>query len=393
MSIRRTRVVMTILFATIAAVISITPVLLWRAERVDAIHRDVQDELIDQMDEVFFDELSGQRPDDFPTWYVDVNDGYVDAYVDTELEPPLYGWIRDAGESPSFRSYSLDGAESYLAYIRPKNEGQGYVTLIETAERDRRLDSLNHRVLVMVVLLLGGCAALGFVLTGLALRPVRRLFADQRGFLADAAHEMRTPLAVILASSSHALSRARSSEEYVRSLSEIRAAAERASTGVNEMLDMVRLESGQALPRTAPLRLDLLAEEVAAAIRLEDCQIIAEPSDPVVVDADMALLRQAIENIVRNAARRATQVELVTRTEGRDGIIEVIDNGTGFDPATVDRVFERFQRGDRQGEAGIGLAIVKAIAAAHGGTASAVNRDGGGAVVALRIPLNRAAHQ
>ena len=393
MSIRRTRVVMTILFATIAAVISITPVLLWRAERVDAIHRDVQDELIDQMDEVFFDELSGQRPDDFPTWYVDVNDGYVDAYVDTELEPPLYGWIRDAGESPSFRSYSLDGAESYLAYIRPKNEGQGYVTLIETAERDRRLDSLNHRVLVMVVLLLGGCAALGFVLTGLALRPVRRLFADQRGFLADAAHEMRTPLAVILASSSHALSRARSSEEYVRSLSEIRAAAERASTGVNEMLDMVRLESGQALPRTAPLRLDLLAEEVAAAIRLEDCRVIAEPSDPVVVDADMALLRQAIENIVRNAARRATQVELVTRTEGRDGIIEVIDNGTGFDPATVDRVFERFQRGDRQGEAGIGLAIVKAIAAAHGGTASAVNRDGGGAVVALRIPLNRAAHQ
>jgi len=393
MNIRRTRVVMTFLFATIAAVISITPLLLWRAERVDAIHRDVQDELIDQMDEVFFDELSGQRPEDFPTWYVDVNDGYVDPYIDTELEPPLYGWIRDAGESPSFRSYSLDGAENYLAYIRPKNEGQGYVTLIETADRDRRLDSVNDRVVVMVVLLLGGCAALGYFLTGLALRPVRRLFSDQRGFLADAAHEMRTPLAVILASSSHALSRARSSEEYVRSLSEIRAAAERASTGVNEMLDMVRLESGQALPRTAPLRLDLLAEEVAAAIRLEDCQIIAEPSDPVVVDADMALLRQAIENIVRNAARRATRVELVTRTEGRDGMIEVIDNGSGFDPATVDRVFERFQRGDRQGEAGIGLAIVKAIAAAHGGTASAANRDAGGAVVGVRIPLNRAAHQ
>lgn len=393
MNIRRTRVVMTALFATIAAVISITPVLLWRAERVDAIRRDVQDELIDQMDEVFFDELSGQKPDDFPTWYVDANDGYVDAYIETDLEPPLYGWIRDAGESPSFRSYSLDGAENYLAYIRPKNDGQGYVTLIETAERDRRLDSVNHRVTVMVILLLGGCAALGFFLTGLALRPVRRLFADQRGFLADAAHEMRTPLAVILASSSHALSRGRSSEEYVRSLSEIRAAAERASTGVNEMLDMVRLESGQVLPRTAPLRLDLLAEEVAAAIRLEACQIIAEPSDAVVVDADMALLRQAIENIVRNAARRASQVELVTRIEGRDGIIEVIDNGAGFDPATVDRVFERFQRGDRQGEAGIGLAIVKAIAAAHGGTATAANRDGGGAVVGLRIPLNRAAHQ
>ena len=393
MNIRRTRIVMSVLFASIAAAISITPVMLWRAERVDAIRRSVQSELTGQMDEVFYDALKGTRPDNFPAWFVDVNEGYVDAYIVTGLEPPLYSWIRDAGNDPSFRSYSLDGDQHYLAYIRPKAEGQGYVTLIDTGDRERRLDSVNRRVLVTVVLLLIGCALLGYFLTGLTLRPVRRLFSDQRGFLADAAHEMRTPLAVILASSSHALSRARSSEEYVRSLSEIRAAAERASTGVNEMLDMVRLESGQVLPRIAALRLDLLAEEVAAAVRVEECEVIAEPSDAVVVDADMALLRQAIENIVRNAVRRSTRVELVTRADGRDGIIDIVDTGAGFDPATLNRVFERFQRGDRQGEAGIGLAIVKAIAAAHGGTASASNRDGGGAVVTLRIPLNRASRQ
>lgn len=393
MNIRRTRIVMIVLFASIAAAISITPVMLWRAERVDSIRRSVQNELTGQMDEVFYDALKGTRPDNFPTWFVDVNEGYVDPYIVTGLEPPLYSWIRDAGTDPSFRSYSLDGVEHYLAYIRPKAQGQGYVTLIDTGDRDHRLDSVNHRVLVTVVLLLIGCALLGYFLTGLTLRPVRRLFSDQRGFLADAAHEMRTPLAVILASSSHSLSRARSSEEYVRSLSEIRAAAERASTGVNEMLDMVRLESGQVLPRIAALRLDLLAEEVAAAVRVEECEVIAEPSDAVVVDADMALLRQAIENIVRNAVRRSTRVELVTRAEGRDGIIDIVDNGAGFDPATLNRVFERFQRGDRQGEAGIGLAIVKAIAAAHGGTTSASNRDGGGAVVTLRIPLNRASRQ
>ena len=204
---------------------------------------------------------------------------------------------------------------------------------------------------------------------------------------------MRTPLAVVLASSSHALSRARSSEEYVRSLSEIRAAAERASTGVNEMLDMVRLESGQVLPRLAALRLDLLAEEVAAAVRLEECEVVADPTDPVVVDADMALLRQALENVVRNAARRSSTVELRSRVDGRDGVIEVSDNGPGFDPAVVDRVFERYQRGDRRGEAGIGLAIVKAIVTAHGGTVAAANQVEGGALVSLRIPLNRSAHQ
>jgi signal transduction histidine kinase len=179
----------------------------------------------------------------------------------------------------------------------------------------------------------------------------------------------------------------------VRSLSEIRSAAERASTGVNEMLEMVRLETGQVLPRLAPLRLDLLAEEVAAAIRLDDCDVIADPTESVVVDADMALLRQAIENVVRNAAMRAGRVELLTRIEGRDGVIDVSDDGPGFDEAIVGRVFERYQRGDRRGEAGLGLAIVKAIAAAHGGSASAANRVEGGAVVSLRIPLNRTSHQ
>jgi two-component system, OmpR family, sensor kinase len=83
---------------------------------------------------------------------------------------------------------------------------------------------------------------------------------------------------------------------------------------------------------------------------------------------------------------------LLTSINGRDGVIDVIDNGNGFDPAVLDRVFERYQRGDRRGEAGIGLAIVKGIVTAHGGSVSAANRPDGGAVVRLGIPLNRSAH-
>ena len=130
---------MTVLFGALVAVFSVAPLWLWRAERFDAINRDVQAQLLGQMDEVFQQELVGQRPDDFPTWFVNVNDGWVDPYIETDLEPPLYGWVRDAGLEPSFRSYSLDGRQTYLAYIRPKLEGQGYVTLVDTAVRDGRI--------------------------------------------------------------------------------------------------------------------------------------------------------------------------------------------------------------------------------------------------------------
>ena len=125
---------------------------------------------------------------------------------------------------------------------------------------------------------------------------------------------------------------------------------------------------------------------MAASIRADDATITAEPSASVVVDADMALLRQAVDNVVRNAARRASAVTIVTRVEGRDGMIEVLDNGPGFDAAVLPEVFERYRRGDTRGNAGMGLAIVQAILAAHGGAAEAENRVEGGACVRLRIP-------
>ena len=390
MGVRRQRPVLALLFASIATVIAIAPLLLWRSERADAIRSNLDTALVGQMEEVFAGEISGVRNTEFLTWLVNVNEGWTDPFAETDVEPPLFSWVRESGSEPDFREFSLDDGERYRGFIRPAADGFGWVTLAEASQRDDDLRALDRRTLLMggVILLAG--LALGAALSRLAIGPMRRVMGDQQSFLADAAHEMRTPLAVIMASSSQALSRPRSSEEYVRSLSEIRSAAERAATGVNEMLDLVRFENGQTMPRVGPLRLDLLAEEIAAAVRADDGEIIAEPGDPVVVAADMALLRQAVENVVRNASRRASRVELLTRIDRHDGVIEVVDDGPGFDPAVLPRVFERYQRGDRRGEAGIGLAIVRAIALAHGGSVAASNNtDGPGATVSIRIPLSR----
>jgi two-component system, OmpR family, sensor kinase len=156
---------------------------------------------------------------------------------------------------------------------------------------------------------------------------------------------------------------------------------------VNELLDLVRLDSGQAIPRRAPLRLDLLAEEVAASVSHDDAEVVAEPSAAVVVVADMALVRQALDNVVRNATHRASRVEITSREEDRMGVVEIADDGPGFDPAILPAVFDRYRRGDQRGANGIGLAIVKAIVETNGGDVTAENRSCGGAVITIRLPL------
>lgn len=393
MTLRRRQWLAAVLFSVAALALVAVPFRLWFTARESAINAANDAVLTEQMESILYGEITETR-DEWPIGYfVDSDTEYREPFGDYDIEPPLNQWMRESNGEPSFREYTVD--ETRLsALVRPINDTSGYVTLAYTADRDDQLADLRAAAWRWGLALVAICVLVGIGLSRLMILPLRRMLGDQQTFLADAAHEMRTPLAVILASSSQALARQRSNEEYVRSLSEIRSAAERASTGVNEMLDLVRFENGQMMPRLGPLRVDLLTEEVAASVRVDDVEIVAVLGATVIVQADMALLRQAIENVVRNASRRARHVELVTRTDRSDGVIEIRDNGPGFDPNILPHVFERYQRGDLRGEVGIGLAIVRAIAAAHGGSVTAANipgDDGGpaGAVVTLRIPLAR----
>jgi signal transduction histidine kinase len=336
----------------------------------------------------------GERVDDGLVFVVKPNTRETQALGATDLEPPLFRLAKEAEGGPA-QSWFLQSGRAFNTFTRRYDAETFLVTIEDTSwlEQENRSDrSAARRWSLATWALLAGLTG---ILTHRLLRPARRVLRERIDFLADAAHELRTPLSVIQASAGHALARERDPVDYVQSLVEIRSAAERAGAGVSELLDLARFDAGQAVPRLAPLRLDLLAEELVSATRLDDCDLSAETGPTVLVHADMALLRQALDNLIRNAASRSGQVVIRCRVDATDGVIEITDDGPGFNAEQLPYVFERYRRGDGRGSLGLGLPIAASIVAAHGGRVDIASpapqplSDKPGSVVTVRLPLSR----
>ena len=329
---------------------------------------------------------SDYTPPNVFTVHLDEDERWSDPVGDAWVELPLFTIAENTGGGSTFGRYDYLGS-TWLAYSVATSEADWLVSAVDLSAYESDASSLRWRISLAAVAFIVATTAAGWWVAGRSLRPARTAMAQQRDFIADAAHELRTPLAVIQASASHALSRPRGNEEYQQSLGEIRAATERAAGSVGELLEMARLDAGAAQPRLAPLRLDLLVEEVAAGVRVDGVEIVAEPGETLVVNADYQLLRQVVENLSRNAASRASRVELSTAQWERWGIVNIIDNGPGFAPDLLPVVFDRFRRGDSKGSSGLGMAIAKTIVEQHGGRIDATNNATCGAQVRLVLPL------
>lgn len=396
MNLSRIRVQLTILYAVLAAFA--VGVLTWIAlssgsdRIVESAEREAENVVRELAVEGFPrpDEDSEEFGAPFNTWNVNPVDEWVFAFGATRLEPPLFTIADRALSSnrPIFTEFEQDG--TWLAYAEPRvNSNEVVVTAISLAPFESDRSSFRTRVILSALAVTAATTAAAWWVAGRALQPARSAMARQRDFIADAAHELRTPLAVIRASASHTLSKERESSAYQVALNEILAATERAGSGVGELLELARLDAGQAQPRKAPLRVDLLIEEVASSVRVDDVTITTATSEAIVVDADYALLRQVLENLTHNAASRASEVELSVLQATGTVTIQIGDNGPGFDEDILEHVFERFRRGDNRGSTGLGMAIAKSIVEAHGGSVSAANRTTGGAIVKLHLAASK----
>jgi two-component system OmpR family sensor kinase len=209
-----------------------------------------------------------------------------------------------------------------------------------------------------------------------------------RGFLADASHDLRTPVAGVIATADSLLRDDPGRAERERRLVAMVREARRAGRLVDDLLLMARLDGidpGREL-RRQPVDLTALAEEVAAAQRLLGADVQVRAAGPAPVTGDPEQLSRVLTNLADNARRGARHVLLSVRRDATQVTVEVTDDGPGVPPAERDRVFERFVRLDAgPGGNGLGLPIARAVARAHQGDLTCENAPAGARFV-LRIP-------
>jgi two-component system, OmpR family, sensor kinase len=217
----------------------------------------------------------------------------------------------------------------------------------------------------------------------------------ERGFVADAGHELRTPLALLRTELELALRHAESADDLREAVQRSSIEVDRLVQLAEDLLLMAQSHAGRLALRLEPLdTADLLA---STASRFEwrahesGRRIALGPRGETSLRGDRVRLEQALGNLIDNALRHGGgDVEL--STAGANGIVElhVADHGPGMPAEFLDRAFERFTRADAArgpgGGAGLGLSIVRMIAEAHGGAAHVENRAGGGADVWVTLP-------
>ncbi len=220
-------------------------------------------------------------------------------------------------------------------------------------------------------------------------------FDDQRRFVADASHELRTPVAVIRGNVELLRTGHSSGADADESLEMIENESVRMGRLLDELLALARLESG-GTTRFQPLQVRALVDEVAARGRaLGERTITSQGLCEAWIDGDPDLLDQALVNLVKNAVAHTEEggrIELACSADERTARISITDDGPGIPEADLARVFDRFYRAqgsardDGTGGAGLGLAITRRLVELHGGAIHAENVEPHGARFVVELP-------
>jgi len=278
--------------------------------------------------------------------------------------------------------------------LRPLRNIEGTAGQIAGGELSSRVPDTDERTEV---------GRLGVALNTM-LERIEDAFAKQqeaerrlRRFVADASHELRTPVSAVGAYAELFERGAQQRpDDLARVLRGVRVETGRMQALIEDLLLLTRLDEGRPLERQPVELVGLVGEAVEAAQTISaDWPLTIEADQPVEVTGDRMRLREVLDNLLTNVRTHTppgTRTTVRVRAHDDEAVVEVADEGPGLDAEDAARVFERFYRADPsrardRGGTGLGLAVVAALVGAHGGRVEVDTSRGDGATFRVRLPL------
>lgn len=309
-----------------------------------------------------------------------------------------------AGKTTSQRITPTKG-EHFDLYTAPLRDNGAIVGVIQaiqgSGEHDRAVQLLWLAILGSAGLGMLLAAPAGLYLARRAMRPISRAFEQQQAFVADAAHELRTPLAVLRANA-ELIERLPdiSREELTSEIGGIVGEVDEMSRLVSDLLDLARADAGRLIVNAAPANLGrAVCETVTSMTALAEAGGLAlscRAQESVIAKIDRERIRQLTRTLVDNAisyTARGGRIDVSVERRADLAIIEVRDTGVGIRPEDQPHVFRRFYRADdararSNGGAGLGLSIADAVVAAHHGRISLTSAPDQGTTIRVHLPIS-----
>ncbi|MET0492157.1 MAG: HAMP domain-containing sensor histidine kinase [Actinoplanes sp.] len=296
--------------------------------------------------------------------------------------------VMAVAEGSVFTGYvrETDGGQARFG-VEPFRRPNGQYAGAVVATMDPGDDLAAHRWVTLLVIaggavLLAAIGATSYQLAVRAVRPAAAALEQQEVLLADTAHDLRTPVAALRALAEAALANPAQRTELLPRTVDL---ARRMGTIIDGVLMRARLAAGVEPLALEPVWLDQLVTTVVEETPTGGARVTVTTA-PSKVNADAALMQRAIGNLLDNAMRHgriAGQPASVQVTVAGGRVI-VADQGPGIDPSVARQTFDRFSSSG--GSSGLGLAIVRWVAQAHGGTLRVYNQEGGGAIFEMELP-------